>query len=426
MNSLIKRYFTDSVFLNLPSVVTFVLVLVTLPIVLKSLPVADYGKWQFVTAIQAWMLVFSAGHITMGSKRGIARGQTGTFIFAFLARWKFLIPIGLFVIAGGATLYYLHHVVLAVLTVIMGLYLFWGYPFQSTFFEFLIAKKRFKTWALWQVVISLVAMIGSTLTAYYTKNVFCFVGFQLGSSGLISLFLWSWLVKKYHLLASYKKGEIDRNCLSYGIKLIPIDLIAVTAGSLSHFLIGPLMGFASLAVFSIASKLRNKVATVLKSTRALLYADFAKKQSKDVVKKLTQRSTVLLVAMLSIVITVGAIASVWLYVSLFLPKQFQPVILYFSILALALPGVLLTIIMHTLLESHLRNKEIAIAGIFSNILRILLILVLGYLWHIIGICVALVLTTWVAVGIYYALTINKDILKGILYKHSLLDKWLGI
>ncbi|MCR4314436.1 MAG: hypothetical protein NUV84_04285, partial [Candidatus Uhrbacteria bacterium] len=76
--------------------------ILTLPIILSSLPVADYGKWQFLLALQAWAITISAPHITDGSKRGLTLGQDGTFFFALLKRAKLmLLPSTLFLLLGA-------------------------------------------------------------------------------------------------------------------------------------------------------------------------------------------------------------------------------------------------------------------------------------------------------------------------------------
>lgn len=56
----LQRYLKGSLLLNLPIVINTLIALVSLPIILSSLPTADYGKWQFILAIQAWIVTFSA------------------------------------------------------------------------------------------------------------------------------------------------------------------------------------------------------------------------------------------------------------------------------------------------------------------------------------------------------------------------------
>ena len=152
---------------------------------------------------------------------------------------------------------------------------------SNDFYTFLIANKKFRKWCFWQILFSFVSMVGSAIVACLTKNIVFFALFQLGSITILSWIGWFWIVKKEKLIEGYKKGEVDEECVLYGLKLILVDLVSMTAGKISHLIIGPFFGFSNLAIFSIANKLRDKCAGVMKSVRLLLYADFAKKERKE-------------------------------------------------------------------------------------------------------------------------------------------------
>ena len=411
---LFQKYFTGGFFLNAPLVTNSIVALATLPIILANLPIADYGKWQFVLALQIWLVASTAANITTASKKGIAQELNGTFFHAFLARLKLLVPVGILALVAAFCLEILGQHIFSVLLVIVGVYLVFGYLFQTSFYEFLIAKKRFKDWCFWQILISSVAMIGSALVALVTKDITYFALFQLGSSSVLGWIGWFWMVRRGALIDSYKKGGIDKECVPYGLKLIPVDLVIITAGKISHFVIGPFFGFANLAIFSVAYNMRDKCAGIMKSARPLLYADFAKMERKELVKIINRYSVK--VGALSALLTLGFIGAGWFYIKFFLPETFHQAIIYFMILALGLPPGILGIILSTVLESHLRYKELAVAAVVPNLLRITLILILGYFWQIIGICVALAISGWIDFGFYYLLTLREDLAVGVIDK----------
>jgi len=420
MKRFFQKYFTDSFFLNAPLVINTVIALVTLPIILANLPIADYGKWQFILALQSWLVVFSGSNITLASKRGITRGLEGTFLYAFLARLKLLILIGLIAIFTAGILKFLGYFTFPILLIIIGLYLILGYLFQTSFYEFLIAKKKFRKWCFWQVLISFVSMAGSAIVAYLTKNIVYFALFQLGSITILSWIGWFRIVKKEKLIESYKKGEIDKECVLYGLKLIPVDLVAITSTKISHFIIGPFFGFSNLAIFSVANKLRDKCASVMKSVRPLLYADFAKKERKELIKIINRH--LVKIGILGLVLSLIFLLGGWFYIIFFLPKTFHQATIYLAILLLGLPAGMMAIVLHTVLESHLRYKELTVLGIVPNLAKIALILLFGYFWKIIGICFALAISGWISFGFYYLLTIKKDQAIKILKKFPLLLK----
>lgn len=417
---ILKKYLTDGFFLNAPIVITTVFALVTLPIALTNLPIADYGKFQFVLALQAWLLALAAGNITAASKRGIAQGLNGTFLYAFLARIKLLVPAGILMLVTALYFKISGKEVFSILFTIIGLYLIFGYLFHISFYEFLIAQKRFKELCFWQILISFVSMVGSATIAYFTSNIFYYALFQLWSVGILGCIAWFWIVKKERLIASYKKGEIEKECAPYGLKLIPVALISITAGRLSLFIIGSFFGFANLAVFSVANKLRDKCAGIIKSVHPLLYADFAKLEREELIKVINPY--LLKIGCLGVLLTFAFLGMVWFYVVFFLPQIFHQAILFFAILVLGLPVGILTIILHTILESHLRHKELTVIGIIPNLIRIALILVFGYFWQIIGICIALAISGWISFGFYYFLTIRKELTIRMVEKYPLLKR----
>lgn len=422
MIQLINKYFSGVFFLNTPSLLNSLIALVTLPIILSHLPVADYGKWQFILAIQIWLSVFTGENITVGSKRGIAQGLDGTLLYGLFSRLKLLTPLGAVVIGTAffVRIFGLQDSTFAILLLIIGIYLVFGYVFQKSLHEFLIAKKRFKAWSFWQMLITSLSTIIATWAALHTGNIVYFASFYLGSVVLLSGTGFVWILKKEKVVESYRKGEIDKKCESYGLKLIPVDLISQTGVKISHFVIGPFFGFANLAVFSVANKLRDKCAGVIKTARPLFYADFARTDKKELTKTINRH--LVRMGIIGIFFTIIFMGLGWFYIKFFLPESFQAAIKYFFILVLSMPAVTMAIVFHTALESHLRYKELSLAIVFSNVLRLFLIILFGYFWQITGICVALMMSSWITCGFYYILTLKKESAEAVLENVPFLER----
>ncbi len=415
IKKLFQKYFSGTFFLNAPLVVNTVVALVAMPIILANLPMGDYGKWQFVLAMQFWVLSISGSGISVGSKKGIAQGLDGTFFYAFLARLKLLIPLSIIILIIAFYLKSLEYYIFSTLLVIIGFYLIFGYLIQTSFYEFLVAKKRFKERCFWQILIPVISMVGSALVAYFTRNIIYFSISQLGSNAILSWIAIFLLLKKERIIESYKKGEIDKGCVPYGLKLIPANLVYVTAYHVSHFIIGPFFGFANLAIFSVANKLKEKFASITKNFYSLIYADFAKRERDELIKLI--KSYLIKIGFFGIILVSLFIFVGWFYIKFFLPEGYQHAVIYMAILALGLiPGVL-TIVLHTILESHFCYKELTVINIIPSLLRIVLILICGYLWRIIGVCFALAVTNWISFGFYYFLTIQRKYVIGFIEEH---------
>jgi len=416
---LIRKYLTGSIFLTSPQVISSVVSLVTLPIILANLPLEDYGKFQFVVALQA-LVVLTGRNITMGSKRGIANNLDGTFLFAFFARLKYLVMLGLIGIIFSFVLYEAGVTTLSILLIIMSTYLIVGHLFQIGYQQFFIAKRQFKNLAIWSIITSILASSISALTAYLTHNILLFAVTQLGVITLISCLAWTWAVKKNKLISAYRKKEIDWECVSYGLKLIPADSIEMIAYKISHFIIASFFGFANLAIFSVAYKMRDKFAGILKQSRSLIYADFAREEQSKLV--IILNSNLKYGIFFSLVLTFVCAIGGYFYIRIFLPESYIPAIKYFFILSLGLPAAVLQIIIQVILETNFRHKELASLFIISNVIRIVLIVVLGFVFGIIGVCTGIVLGGWTGFGLCYLLTLKKELVSKYVHINALLEK----
>ena len=420
VRQLLQKYLGQAFFLNLPLAVLSLASFTVLPIILKNISVNDYGMWQFVLALQSWFLVFSATNITLASKRGIARGLEGTFLYAFLKRYKLIIYVSIFIVVISLFFRFIDNITFFLLALILVGYLLFGYLFQMSFFEFLIAKKRFKEWSFWKIFIGIISLSLSTLAAYFTKDILYFAIAQLGSVVVIIIPLWFYLIKKEHLFRAYREGKVEKKCISYGLKLIPINLALTTSSKLSYFIIGPFFGFSNLAIFSIANKLKNKAISIIKSLKPLFYADFTKKSQRELVNIINKN--LMKIGLLGTLLSFCFIILGSFYIRFFLPIRFYRAITYLVVLSLSLPAGLSITLLQTILEVHLRYKEFAVAEILPNILRIILILILGYFGGIIGICIALALSSWIVFFFYYLITIKKNLAIKIIQKYPFLEK----
>ena len=425
IKNLFQRYFKDSFFVVSPQIISLVVGLIALPIILVNLPIADYGKFQFILAFQAFLIVLSGPNITAGAKRGIVQGLEGTFLFAFFKRLKFLIVISLFGIFLSFCLYYIYgFIALSWLLIIASLFLVFGYLFQFSCPEFFTAKKQFKELAFWESAILVLNPTATALAAFLSHNILISALAYFGSLSFVGWIGWIYIIKKNNIILAYKEKKIDRECLSFGKKLIPADLVALTEARISHLIIGFFFGSANLAIFSVAHKLRDNLARLIRRVRTLLYADFVKGEKNEIVKVLNSKSKsrTIALAVIALLCLVFCTLVGYLYIKIFLPQNYQNTLPYFLILSLGLPSIILRVLMQTLLEVNLRYKELTVLFILPNLIKIGLIIVFGFLWGIIGICWAIILGDWIIFGFSYLLSQRKDLFLRLINRFSLLKK----
>ncbi len=407
-------------FLNLPGFVNLLLVLGALPVVLRSLDADLYGKLQFVLALQVWLFTFGAPNITYGAKRGIARGLRGTLLYAFSKQWQLLVGVGLLFLVGFSFMYLRGDVVLSFLLLIMGLYAVFGYLFEVSLSEFFVAEKKFGERALWQIVSSVVAVGGSTVIAYSTHDVVWYALFLFGSMTVVSWVGCARVVFRYDLFSSYRDGQIDKSVLPYGIKLLPSDLILAGAERAAHFLVGAFFGFFELAIFSVAHSLRDQGMEVMKSIRPLLYADFAKTERKEL--GLLLRGKLFKITLGGMLFAFLLLTGGWIYTDILLPHSYQGAKWYLSVLAFGIPAIAPSLVLHTMLESHLRYKELTFVRILAAFIKVGLIVLFGYFWGMWGIVTGLALSSWGLFLLYYFVTFRRDLARRVVSRFPFVER----
>jgi O-antigen/teichoic acid export membrane protein len=344
-------------FLSLPYPILFLSTFVSLPIILRSIQKQDYGSFFFIIAVCDWLTAATGTNILSGMKRGIARGEDGTFIFAFLRRLMLLsiviVPliIAPFFLKGLAI-----EKTLSRLIYIVPLALLANSLFKPIIIEFFVAKKQFGALAVWKIIMYTVPYATSAFVAYLTRNVVLFALTQLGTLLFICLVCFSILIGRYRLFPSYREGKINSDCYAYGLKLITVDLISITSFKMSTFLIGPLLGFGELAVFAVANNLRDRVSEFIKNIRSFFYADFSQSNLPALVEKVGARMGTLILFSLCISFVIALIGIG--YIKFILPADYSLAALYFIILSFSFPASIIDIVLMTMLESQLRHKEL--------------------------------------------------------------------
>lgn len=405
-----QRYLFSSFFLFLPQIVSLGISMITLPIILSNLSIEDYGRFQFVLAIEMWVLALTGSYITNGVKSAIANGFKGSFLYAFFYRLKLASILLILGFIAVLVCYYMKLYLIAILLIVVFIYAVFGQIVNTSFINYLISIKHFKTKAIWEIAIAIIVNLISLIAAYYTHNIIIFVICQFGSLTVLSWIGFIYISIKDHLFSEYKKGSIDKKCVSFGLKMIPANIVNLTGTKISSLIIGPFLGYTTLSTFSVADNLRNKFALVIRIIDPLFYADFAKQKNVDLKKSIKPRLKIIF--LFSTIFTVVVMLAGYLYINYFFPQNYQISKIYFLILALTFPFSAVSFVFDILLQSHLLHKQTSIGGITVDIIKILLILSFGYFWGILGICLAITLSSWIGFLIYYLLVFGP---KSFLY-----------
>ena len=383
------------------SVVANVLVrAITLPIILANLAVEDYGLLQFVMALEIWFAIFTVPHISLGTKRGVARGQDGTLLYSYLVRLPLFLTVSGLIWIGAIILRLVGgYETLSILLFLFGGLFILSTLSQATWRQFFIGKKKFRQYAFWRTTTLVLTPIAGTIAAVTTHSIVIFAMAQFGLSALLSIIALGYVLWKYHLISSYKQGLIDRKVVSYGFQMIPVSIAGPLAEKGPALLIGSFFGFANLAMFAVADKVIALLGSFMNSGHSLFYADFAKISWEDSVKKLKEHFLFGLI--LVILFSIPFLIIGFFYVHFFLPEPYQITKYYLLILGLGLPPIALKGVMMAILESNFQIRKILFVSIIPTILRLLFLAVGGVFFGMTGVIGAVVLSAWTEYGFYH-------------------------
>jgi len=379
--------------------------LVTLPLVLIALPIADYGLLQLAVIFRICLDVFLGNQITVGSKRGIANNLDGTFLYALYYRFRiFLITLpvaALFLwaiyLAGYPKLFWM------ILIITIG-FVFGEMPRDSVK-NYFFAKKRFRAFAILDSAIVIASVLASTIGAILTGSVIVFALAEFIAVAFISLFSLLYLGVSEKLFLAYRKKEIDRKVIDYGLKMIPGTTVLTFSDRFANIFVTVFFGLNSLAIFSVVEKMHKIFKEFLNSTNDLLYADFSKARISGLIKTTKLNLKKGLALSFSIVLFFTILA--YFYIDLFLPADYQIAKIYILILALSLPPIIPQGIIQTILEVNFKHRDLTGLIINSNLVKIIIILVLGLFFGIWGVLAGLVLGNWAMLFFYYFTVIAR-------------------
>ncbi len=409
----IRTYFSRGFYISGPQFFSIAIQLVTLPIVLRSLSQDAFGGYQFAFSVFTWATLFTVGNITLGASRGIATDKKGTFLYAFLYRLRIVVPLGLLLILASY-FFDTSRGMFQQLIYLSGAYLALGFLPQVSFSEYFVASQQFRNYFSWQSALSIGTPILSAIAAAWTHDVRIYTLVQFGSITLISICGFAWVLMRNGVVASYRRGEIDRSVIRYGFSLAPAEIVSGTAGQATSFIIGPFFGFANLAIYSVASRIDSAVRNFLSSFYHVWYADFARKNFEELRRALHEKRFIISFA--AVLFSAAVAVPGFIYIRYAIPGEYSFAAVIYAILVVGFPAVLLQAILHTFLTAHLRHRALVFANIIPSALRIILIIAGGYAYGVVGIAVAVSVSTWINYAFYYGSVFHREFLLRFLPK----------
>jgi O-antigen/teichoic acid export membrane protein len=406
--TVLKRYGKNGLLFVVLQAIAALTQLFILPFLTRSFSLVDFGILQFSQVIINWLGLFTVMQSTIGSKKGIVEGKDATILYAFLYRIKYALALCFLSISIGIGFFFFNNSVYGWMFVIAGLFLPFGYLPQVSFPQLYIAKGRIDLFVYWQSFAIVFSQIITVFVAFFTHNMILTMAAQYASFAFLCSLAFIDGLRRYSIISSYKRGEIDKECIPYGKKLIFVDVFQGTVGTLHNFILGPIFGFANYAIFSLATRIDVVFRSIIASGNYLIYKDFVETDYEKLKKYLKKKFFFLF--LLSSFICLGLFFISFIYIKYFLPESYHIAIVYTGILICALPALLIQTVIQAAFESRFKAEAQRRAVTISQVLRILF-LVLGAFSGVFGVCIAMSLSAWVSMLCFMFIFFEPSYLK---------------
>lgn len=362
--------------------------LLAMPVALRNLQQADYGKFQFSLAVLGWLAIVTAPAMVTGATSAMARGKGGTLWTITKARLWISLALSVLVIPVALWIYQSDEALGALLLLLAPGLL--TVPIMHVASVYYTAREQFTALAFWNAL-AVTPSIGLAIGSLSGDMVVAAAGYYavkalaaLAGAAFILLYSLTWSEKS------------DPRAISYGLKNLPADLLVATKKQAGPVLIASLAGFEALTTFAIAYGLINKLLDTTRLFTSLWLADFSMKSALQAQVWVRQRW--LKIAAIGFAITLAFNGLAFVYVRL-LPPVYADAWLYALVLSLAFPAALLYQAILLIPASHLQARKQAIAQSAFCLTEIAAIAILGWGFGAWGICAAIVVARWVSLPV---------------------------
>jgi O-antigen/teichoic acid export membrane protein len=359
-----RYYFSGGSLVSLSFLVSQVAGLLTSVAFARLASKEIYGRYGFVFSMMSMVSPFSLPGMGTAITQSVARGYPRSFLdgTAESFKWSFL---GSLALVGAAAFYGLarHDPIGAALLVAAAAFpILYGLQGGIGYF---IGQKRLKVGTAFWVSSELFTMAAVLVTLFLRpQQAVLLVAVSLAASGTI-LLVFYWKAREETIRCEPKQ---DPSLLSYGRQLTAISILSNIASYLDRALISTFLGFADLAIFSIAAVFPDNLKGIVKWLDPLILPRFTGLERKQVAQRAREKMPVM------IVVNIAAVAlAVWLtpvVMNIVYSNKYAGSALYAQLLFVSLVLVLPTVVINSALTSQQRTPELYQANLVFALAQI--------------------------------------------------------
>jgi O-antigen/teichoic acid export membrane protein len=271
-----------------------------------------YGQYQYLLSIAGICTIFALPGMGTAIVRAVANGRVGSFKKAVMAMlyWS---PLG----SAALLLIGLYREFTFVGQQGFGTYVFLAAIFplfviSSAWRYYCLGKELYRRFVKISFFLEAVTFLTAVVTVYFYPSVMTLLFSTLGlGSGLASVFVWK-------MSKESPENPYDQKDISYGKKISGIYAFSTLAGYFDRVVVGSFLGFADLAIYSIAIIFPEQIRTGTSVIMAVLLPKFSKNRDSNILRK-----NLLFAIGLSILLILGG-SMLYLFISFPIFKFFFP------------------------------------------------------------------------------------------------------
>lgn len=354
-----------------------------------------YGTYRYILSIVGFVGAFSMTGLSTAIVREVARGYENIFTTSFARSLLWSIPAFVLGIGVGVW-YFLHQNIVLGFSITFGSILFPAIQALLLYRSYFNGKKYFRALMKSNIAYSAVTSVAILITLFFNPSIITLVIVYYVSNILI-LFALKIIIQKKFKTNTEKDPENGK--LEHHMSLM--NILDIGASQLDKIILFQVAGPAEVARYTFATIIPEQLRNVIKYIPTIsmpIFSELPKDTAKE--KGLFLAKKLFLITIPFVVLYILLVPFV--YKILF--PTYTEVVIYSQIFSLIL--IFDGGINGTVLKAHSQIKSLYNVNLVSNITRIILLFVFGYMWGILGVIISRIVSRIVSFFIAYFLVLK--------------------
>jgi O-antigen/teichoic acid export membrane protein len=364
----------------------------------KILPESDYGIYRYIVGLAALISAFSLTGIGQAILQASSQGYEYFIKESIPITLKWSLGITISSLLGSAYYFLQDNNLLSISCVLIAFLHPVSQFFQNTL-SYLYGKTKFKTGAMMQIIKSVFVSITSLISIFLTNDILTLLAIYFSSQAISAIFC-HLIYYSNKTTSSKTPPEIFGKYINYAKHSSYRNALGLIAIRLDTVLVFQLLGAKELALFSIATLLPEHISGSFKNLQTLLLPKYAKHESINTIKTTIPRRSFHFLLLLIVFTAIFIIIIPFVYTLLF-PKYIDA-IPYVQLLALSFPSSVFLIPLGAI-QSQRMEKELYIYNVVTSLIQIVSLLILIFVFGLLGAIISRILTQYSRTLIAYML-----------------------